>query len=843
MMNRLLIVSIFLFHSASVFSNAGVANKISFHDSIFPIQAFRKVIPEGTKGQIGIFTVYRLMGRIFFDIPDCMLSKDILCVNRIMKGATGTKSYSGDENNNFVVCFEKVNGNRILLRKKIYQTYTADSSRPSTRAVVRTSFMPILASFDILAFSPFTNGCLINFTDYVLADNDAFSINAMQKGNNNITGMAIEKCYIDSVYCYPLNIEIASVKTYNTSQSVLLDLGTQTTAAGTPISFEINTSFVKLPEQFMRQRLADQRVGYFSISQRDFDGKLNGLDAREYITRWNLKPKSADIEKYISGELVEPEQPIIFYIDPATPEKWIPYLIMGVNDWNVAFAQAGFKNAIFAKRAPNHLEDSTWSLYDARHSAIVYKPSDIENAQGPSITDPRTGEILESHINFYSNVTQLIHDWYMVQCGAVDSNAAKLVFSDKLMGELIRIVISHEVGHTLGLMHNMYASSTVPVDSLRNKKWVEANGISPSIMDYARYNYVAQPEDKISFKGLVSRIGVYDKWAIEWGYKCYFNLDSESETNALSRMVTERTKDIRLGYGPERNSTDPRMQREDIGDNQMVAAEYGIKNLKRILPHLSQWAKAKDNDAAVLIHLYNEVQEQYLNYLSHAVSYFGGTYLDLKNNMQQGPVFSKIPFKFQKQAETFLNTYFFITPKWLIDSAIIARTGLTGTGIMAEIQNNVLRNLLTPTVRFNLMVARNSINYISTTESYSLNNLLRDIKNDIWKELKEYKPIDIYRRSLQLTFIHCLLLDFTDFKTPWRMFIFSPIDGKPFSITGHDAIELLYAQLKDLYNQIKRALPHYKNDEFSKNHLSYILYQIDNIMNNPSNKACNCDKK
>src|SRR4030095_12061384 len=362
-------------------------------------------------------------------------------------------------------------------------------------------------------------------------------------------------------------------------------------------TFELNSSIVLLPKNPMRPRYYDDRVAYFTTEFTDFDADPQGVKDISIITRWRLEPKDEDMEKFRRGELVEPKKPIIYYIDPTTPEKWVPYLIQGVNDWQKAFEKAGFKNAIMAKRAPTKAEDSTWSLEDARNSAMVYKPSDIPNATGPHVHDPRSGEIIESHINWYHNVMRLLRNWYMIQASPSDSRSHKMVFDDELMGQLIRFVSSHEVGHTLGLPHNFGSSSGVPVENLRNKAWVEANGHTPSIMDYARFNYVAQPEDNIGPAGIYPRIGEYDKWAIEWGYRLIPEAATpEAEIPILDKWIEAKANDKRYYYGRQGQPDDPRDQSEAIGDNAMKASAYGIKNLQRIVPNLIDWTKTP-NDA------------------------------------------------------------------------------------------------------------------------------------------------------------------------------------------------------------------------------------------------------
>src|SRR5205085_521009 len=371
----------------------------------------------------------------------------------------------------------------------------------------------------------------------------------------------------------------------------------------------------------------------------DYDANPQGVKNISMIARWRLEPKPEDVEKYKRGELVEPQKQIVYYIDPSTPKTWIPYLIQGINDWNVAFERAGWKNAIVGKVAPTWSQDSTWSLEDASHSGVIYKPSEVLNAYGPSVVDPRTGEILESHIGWFHNVMKLLRNWYLVQAAAIDPRARKMVFDDELMGDLIRFVSSHEVGHTLGLPHNFGSSAGVPVENLRNKAWVEANGHTPSIMDYARFNYVAQPEDNISKTAIYPRIGEYDKWAIEWGYRWIPEAKyAEAEVPNLDKWIEAKAGDKRYYYGRQGQPDDPRDQSEAIGDNAMKASTYGMKNLQRILPNLTTWTRQPNEDYSDLRDMYGEVVTQLRRYVGHVCYNFGGIYETIKKNDQDGAV-------------------------------------------------------------------------------------------------------------------------------------------------------------------------------------------------------------
>ncbi len=426
----------------------------------------------------------------------------------------------------------------------------------------------------------------------------------------------------------------------------------------------------------------------------------------------------------------------------------------GINDWQKAFEKAGFKEAILAKMAPTAAEDSTWSLDDAAHSAIVYKPSETENASGPHVSDPRSGEILETHINWYHNVMKLVHDWYMIQTAAVDPRARTMHFSDELMGDLIRFVSSHEVGHTLGLRHNWGSSSTVPTEMLRNKAWVEANGHTPSIMDYARFNYVAQPEDNITKAGLYPRIGDYDKWAIEWGYKVLPNNPSpEAEKAILNKVSVERLKDRRLWFGTESNPDDPHSQNEDLSDNAMKASTYGIKNLKVILAKLPEWTKEPNEVFEQLENMYTQLTSQFGRYMGHVAKNIGGVYENPKTVEQVGKVYENVPAATQKEAMTFLDVQLFTTPTWLLNDYVLSNTQGNGLMIVGNLQNTTLTRLLSNHTLYKLISAEAE----DGASAYKISDFFSDLNGTVFREVKAGQAVDVYRRNLQKMYVDKLI--------------------------------------------------------------------------------------
>lgn len=765
-----------------------------------------------------MFTIHSANDKIYLEIPTRLLNTDILVVSRIATGPEdGINLYAGDEVGNMVVRFEKKSGKKMLLRKLIFNTYSGDSTSSMFANVSRSNLSPIIATFSIEATAP-DSSSLINITDLFLGDNDGFSLSPAMKGINGVSTLDKDRSYIDSIFSFPSNTEVHMIKTFVKPQT-----GTEESRS---ISVEINTSLILLPRKLMTQRFADDRVGYFSIVQGNFDGVYQGLSDRSYIKRWRLEPKDEDINKYLKGILVEPKKPIIFYIDPTTPKKWIPYLIMGINDWQVAFEKAGFKNAIFGKIAPSKDQDISWSLYDAGHSAIVYKPSPDPNASGPSITDPRTGEILESHVNFYHNVISLVNHWYMLQCGAVDAAARKMVFDDSLMGQLIRKVVTHEVGHTLGLKHNIAASSTVPVEKLRDRNWLKENGICPSIMDYARFNYVAQPEDSIGRNELMSEIGIYDKWAIEWGYRWFPQFSSaETEASYLNEWVNEKVKDRRLWYGPQNNTGDPRIQVEDLGDNHIVASEYGLKNLKRIIPNLITWTRVPNTGYWSLQSSFVFAQDQFWKYMVHVIDNIGGIEETLKRSDQEGGLYRPVDARIQKESVEFLNRNLFITPLWLADTNILIRTSETSLGTIGRVQEWSLKALINAQ-RFSGMISRNESTFGSNT--YTLLLLLKDLEKFVWTELDQHKKIDQFRRNLQKLY----LLQMEEvYKNNYNDDYVS-LSGSNIRAPLHsqeDVQSLIAGHLKDIQNKIDKNLK-LSQDKETKYHLYFMKDEINKLL-------------
>lgn len=703
-----------------------------------PLPAASKVggkqTPQTTVSQQkGLFDVVYTGNEWFFYVPDSLLSREFLVTVRYASTPANTNQYGGELVNEQTVYFQKAPGNKLLLRSRLLVN-TADSVDAINKAIVISNTDPIIGSFKIESVE--RNRYKIKVGSFFLEDNPAIGVAQQVKRSMGLQVLLGASSFIESIKSFPMNTEIRMVKTWMSSQS-----NNYAAASTGKVTLGLNVSFVLLPKVPMQRRLFDPRVGYFADSFTYFSDNQQRVEPKRFITRWRLEPKdSADMEKMKRNELVEPKKPIVFYIDPATPKQWVPYLIQGVNDWQVAFEKAGFKNAIYAKEWPEN--DSTMSMEDARYSCIRYLASSMENAYGPHVHDPRSGEILESHICWYHNVMALVHDWYMVQAGTLDEAAQKMKFDTELMGQLIRFVSSHEVGHTLGLRHNFGSSSTVPVDSLRSKSFLEKYGHTPSIMDYARFNYVAQPEDSIPRSGIFPRINDYDNWAIEWGYKPMFNAyDDVSDHWELEKLTSERLANnprLWFGDGETNRTNDARCQTEDLGDNAMQASEYGIKNLKRIVKVLPQWTyESNDINGKNLSSIYNQVNSQFMRYCYHVIANIGGVYYNYKTVDQPGDVYVDEPKAKQEEAVAFLEHNVLTEPKWLIAEPYMLRIMPNPQMFVERLGTKVLGSMLSSAVLDRM------------TATYPVDEYLPRVYDYLFSEVSNNAQPSSYRKALQ----------------------------------------------------------------------------------------------
>jgi hypothetical protein len=774
-------------------------------------KTYDQVITKEAKSTKGLFTTHQIGDKYYFEIPKKYLGKDMLLVSQIAKIPSGIgEGYvnAGTSQNKQLIVWEKFN-EKILIKVNSYAA-VANDSLPISSSVKANNYEPTLYVFDIETYSKDSSSLVIDVTKFYSSDIPAMSgLSASLREAHKVKNLDASRSFIRSVKSFPMNIEVLQDFTYNASKP-------SATAYTETISMQMNQSMILLPEKPMKPRLYDERVGFFTQKQYDYSSEELKSDQKTFIRRWRLEPK--DMAAYTRGELVEPIKPIVYYLDPATPVKLRKHMKKGVENWQKAFEVAGFKNAILCKEAPTKEEDPDFSPEDIRYSVIRYVASTTRNATGPSVSDPRSGEIIESDIIWYHNHLRSYRNRFLLETGASNPKARTLETSEEDIGEMMEMVISHEVGHALGFPHNMGASSSYDVENYRKAEFTQSEGISASIMDYARFNYIAQPGD--TGVRYIRKMGPYDDYAVNWGYRVLPDAARpEDEIPTLNQWVEAKAGDARFRFGNQGTTFDPSSQTEDIGNDPVRASTYAVKNLQIVAKNLAEWTSNKTNNYEDLIELNEELLSAWSRYVGHVTTVVGGYYEQYSKPNQQIASYVVVPKASQQTAVKWIIANAFSNVDWLITKELVTHHMMGYRERMRSLQVNPLNRMLS----FDTF-SRLDNSGMRTPNHYKPIELCQDIRAGIWSELTSGAKIEPFRRNLQKAYIERMKFLMADQ-------VSAPIPGRDvYAVSQSDVRSIVRGELKALQGSLMLSKAKYTDIE-TRYHVDDCINRVDMLLN------------
>ncbi len=713
------------------------------HSDTGKVKPYAKVITPTAITHKGFLITHQVDDKLYFELPRSAVDVDLLMVGRFARAAAGDpgrfSDYGGDEFTESVLRWER-HQRTIVLRHMTFASVVADTTLPIAQSVREANYPSIVAVFPIETFGPDSTP-VIEVTKLYTT-----SVPEFQAWSGSVDD---KRSYVERTLAFPDNIEIEATQTGQARANPGEPPGSEPKTTSSVLA---HWSMIRLPANPMTPRRCDDRVGFFTAEDVDFGTAEQRAAKRCYITRFRLEKKDP------TAAVSDPVQPLVYYIDPATPKQWVPWIKQGIESWQPAFEAAGFSHGIVAREVPTG--DSTWSMEDVRHTMVRWLATTVENSVGPNVHDPRTGEILNGSVRMFHNIMNLQRDWYFTQVAPLDVRAQHLPFPDSLMGHLVMYVVAHEVGHTLGLRHNMQASSEYPADSVRSKTWVHRMGHCASIMDYCRFNYVAQPEDGIDLYDLVPRVGPYDVFAIRWGYTPIAGAATpEAERPTLDQWASAQDSVPWYRYEGDENAygADPGVETEAVGDADAVkSTTAGLKNIKRIMSFLASATIQKGEDNSDLSELYERLIGQWRDEMGHVVHLVGGEYMREKSGSQPGSRFTPVSAERQRAAVRFVAANVFATPTYLVDTAVLRR--IEAAGALERIrtaQSGVLTDLLSDD-RANRMTEIGAL-FSHLNAAYSAAALYDDVRHAVWSELAGGTVrVDAFRRNLQRSYVALL---------------------------------------------------------------------------------------